>query len=274
MRARVPSSSSSSSTTSSASRSSWRAVKFGLSVSTQDISRPARHLALVGELGADATRASRISSASSSDAASTTAAASRAADCDRAQRVEPGDDAAELGQRHVAAALADGRPRRDRRRAQRSAIALASVGTSRATASRRSSCVASSGPRRSCRPRRAARGPRRASARRRSPRRRPHRRVGVRRNRALASSTASASGLASPGSSPWASTSPPTSSSTIRPQPSSRSRVVQGGGDRARARVRVDEHACARRSRAPRATRRTGSRRGRSCPGPRARRRR
>ena len=154
-------------------------------------------------------------------AAPATAAASRAAERDRRRRSRT-----TTRRRRARSAARCARPPRiaagrSRRARSARAIALASVGTWR-----------------HARPRRGAAPPRRAAGRRGRRRRRPPRRArsatsaGVelavaagaedarrragasRRCGAAASSTASASGLASPGSSPWASTSPPTSSST------------------------------------------------------------
>src|SRR4051795_13245414 len=106
MRARVPSSSSSSSTTSSASRSSWRALKFGLWVSVQAIRLPAGHLALVGELGPDAARLEdRVGVGER--ARVLPRGGEPCGRVDRAQRIEPRDHAAQLGQQHAAPALAD-----------------------------------------------------------------------------------------------------------------------------------------------------------------------
>src|SRR3954454_16404635 len=100
MRARVPSSSSSSSTTSSASRSSWRALKFGLWVSVQAIRLPAGHLALVGELGADAARLEDRVGLGERARVLHRGCEPRGG-VDRAQRIEPRDDPAELGQQHA-----------------------------------------------------------------------------------------------------------------------------------------------------------------------------
>ena len=167
-------------------------------------------------------RASRIASASASDAASATAAAqprrrrrSRAAGRTRRRR------------RRARSSITLRRPWRigaspRSPRAQRSAIALASVGTSRATASTRSSCVGVERCPRAVVPtssRRARTSSGVSSPSQPAPKTAPTAAACAGTARG-ASSTASASGLARPGSSPWASTSPPTSSSTIRSQPS------------------------------------------------------
>src|SRR4051794_22527367 len=113
-------------------------------------------------------------------------------------------------------------------RAQRSAIALASVGTVSTAAASRSS-VAASGATSASAPPAAATSSRRAttSSGRSSPSQPAPNTAPITPTPAAASAgaaartSASASGLASPGSSPWASTSPPTSRSTTRSQRSS-----------------------------------------------------
>ena len=219
---------------------------------------------------------SRIACPSSRLAAPRTAAASRAAEPIATSGSKKDDPAAGRRERHGAPAVAD----RDRRR------------------SRRGRSAAPSRWPRWGRPRRPPRGararPRRARrrrARRRPPRPRPGARrppPGVsspsqpapktaaehghaRRGRARArrrARAASASGLASPGSSPWASTSPPTSSRTTASQPQPAGRDGEALGHRRGARMRVDQDGGLAEQLGHPAPRRSGSRPGPRHPGP------